>query len=51
MLNLQVAVSGKVPDPLGEYPEVGPIVPFDPSLSHIASSDTPAEREGLKRMT
>src|SRR5215475_2865353 len=42
MLNLQVALSGKVPDPLGETPWVGPLVPSDPSPSHTAPSDTPA---------
>ena len=34
-----------------KHPRVGTLVPFDPSLSHIAPLDTPAEREGLKRMT
>src|SRR6266436_2313726 len=51
MLNLQVALSGKVPDPLGVTPEGWSPSPSDPSLSHFAPSDTPAEREGLKRMT
>src|SRR6476620_4062054 len=42
MLNFQVALSGKVPDPLGgKHPQVGSLVPRNP-LSRFALSDTPA---------
>jgi CheY-like chemotaxis protein len=42
---------GKVPDPLGEVPlRLVPLSPISP-LSRFAPSDTPAEREGLKRTT
>src|ERR1700747_2430551 len=52
MLNLQVALSGKVPDPPGDDTlKADSLTPVDPRSSSIAPSDTPAEREGLKRRT
>src|SRR6476469_8750577 len=49
MLNLQVCSIGKVPDPLGD--DTLRLVPLslNSPLSRFAPSDTPAEREGLKR--
>src|SRR3974390_249639 len=46
MLNLQVALSGKVPDPLGD--DTLRLVPLslNPPLSRFAPSDTPAKTRG-----
>src|SRR5207253_6757501 len=50
MLNLQVALKGRFRIRWVRHPKVGSLVPSSP-LSRFAPSDTPAEREGLKRTT